>query len=441
MPARWNIPTEFSASTRDVTRRQALRAGGVFGLGAVLAACSGSQQNAASTTAGSSPAASSAASSAAAPSSIGTDAVSASAGTSAAGAPVVLDDATTTTLDTIFDSVFTSTGLAGMAAGVWIGDGAWTRSAGYADLAAQTPFDPADHVRIASITKSYTATAVLQQVDKGALALTDTLESYVPGVANGAQITVENLLAMTSGIYDFTSDEAFLAAFDADPTMPWSDQQMLEVIARHEPLFAPGAKVSYCDSNYGLLGMILQKVTGQPAGEVITSQVIDKLALPNTSYPTTTAIPDPHPTGYVPPVTDPNAAFDNAASPPKIVTEVNPAVPSTAGAMISTLDDLRVWGNEIATGSLLDPATQAKRLTSGRFEGVPINLGYGLGCEVLNDFIGHNGAILGFSTVVMCWPDAGVTIAAVANESTNFTTPTSKFSFAVIKELYPAQFV
>ena len=194
-----------------------------------------------------------------------------------------------------------------MAAGVWIGDGAWTRSAGYADLAAQTPFDPAGHVRIASITKSYTATAVLQQVDKGALALTDTLESFVPGVANGAQITVQNLLAMTSGIYDFTSDDAFLAAFDADPTMPWSDQQMLEVIARHEPLFAPGAKVSYCDSNYGLLGMILQKVTGKPAGEVITSEVIGKLALPNTSYPTTTAIPDPHPTGYVPPVTDPNA--------------------------------------------------------------------------------------------------------------------------------------
>ena len=353
----------------------------------------------------------------------------------------MLDDATTAKLDTIFDSVVSSTGLAGMAAGVWIGDGAWTRSAGFADLASQTPFDPAGHVRIASITKSYTATAVLQQVDKGAIALTDTLESFVPGVANGAQITMQNLLAMTSGIYDFTSDEAFLAAFDAEPTMPWSDQQTLDVIARHEPLFAPGAKVSYCDSNYALLGMILQKVTGRPAGAVITSEVIAKLALPNTSYPTTTAIPDPHPTGYVPPVTDPNAAFDNAAAPPKIVTELNPAVPSTAGAMISTLDDLRVWGNEIATGSLLDPATQAARLKSGRFEGVPINLGYGLGCEILNDFVGHNGAILGFSTVVMCWPEAGVTIAAVANESTNFTTPTSKFSFGVIKELYPAQYI
>jgi D-alanyl-D-alanine carboxypeptidase len=328
-----------------------------------------------------------------------------------------------------------------MAAGVWIGSDAWTRSGGYADLASQTPFRPADHVRIASITKSYTATAILQLVDQGKLALTDTLESFVPGVTNGAEISVRNLLGMTSGIFDFTSDEAFLAAFDADPTMPWSEAQTLEIIARHDPLFAPGAMVSYCDSNYVLLGMILAKVTGTPAGDVITSQVINKLALPNTSYPTTVTIPDPHPTGYVPPVTDPNAPFDNAAAPPKIVTDLNPAVPATAGAMISTLDDLRVWGEELASGSLLTPATQAARLQYQPFPGQQINIGYGLGCERLNEFIGHNGAVLGFSTVVMRRPQVDVTIAAVANESTNFTTPTSSFAYAVIKALYPDQFV
>lgn len=121
---------------------------------------------------------------------------------------------------------------------------------------------------------------------------------------------------------------------------------------------------------------------------------------------------------------------------------MNPNFPSTAGAMISTLDDLKVWGNEIATGSLLDPATQVRRLDSKPFPGQKINVGYGLGCETLNEFVGHNGAILGFSSVVMCRPpQVDVTIAAVANESTNFTTPTSTFSYGVIKELYPDQFV
>jgi len=354
---------------------------------------------------------------------------------------VRLDETTTATLTSLFDKVFASTGVAGMAAGVWIGQDSWSRSAGYADLASQAAFRPADHVRIASITKSYAATAALRLVDQGALAITDTLESFVPGVANGAQITLKDLLSMTSGIYDFTSDAAFLSAFDADPTMAWSDAQTLEIIARHDPLFAPGAELSYCDSNYALIGMIIEKVTGKPAGEVITSEVIDKLPLSGTSYPTATTIPDPHPTGYVPPVTDPNAPFDNVGAPPAIVTELNPAVPSTAGAMISTLDDLRVWGGELAAGTLLAPATQAARLTSRPFPGQKINIGYGLGCETLNEFTGHNGAILGFSTVVMRRPQADVTIAAVANESTNFTTPTSSFSFGVIQALYPDQFV
>ena len=354
---------------------------------------------------------------------------------------MVLDDSTDQVLNTLFDQLFASTGVAGMAAGVWIGADSWLRSAGYADLATKAPFRPSDHVRIASITKSYTAAAVLQLVDQGAIALADTLESFVPGVANGGQITVQNLLGMTSGIYDFTSDDAFLAAFAADPTMPWSDAKTLEIIARHDPLFAPGAELSYCDSNYVLLGMVVEKVTGKPAGEIITSAVIDKLALPQTSYPTTTAIPDPHPTGYVPPVTDPNASFDNAAQPPVVVTELNPAVGATAGAMISTLDDLRVWGGELASGTLLSPATQAARLDSRPFPGQKVNIGYGLGCETLNEFVGHNGAILGFSTVVMRRPQVDVTIAAVANESTNFTTPTSSFAYGVIKALYPDQFV
>ena len=430
------MSTSADLFSRPLTRRQAFGIGGALGLGAFLAGCSGSgQSGTASTT------------SASAATSAGPSSVSAALGTSnsasggATGTAVVLDDGTGQTLDALFDKVFATTGVAGMAAGVWIGADSWLRSTGYADLSTKEPFRPADHVRIASITKSYTATAVLQLVDQGGIALTDTLESFVPGVANGGQITVQNLLGMTSGIYDFTSDEAFLAAFAADPTMPWSEDKTLEIIARHDPLFAPGAQLSYCDSNYVLLGMVIEKVTGKPAGEIITSAVIDKLALPQTSYPTTTAIPDPHPTGYVPPVTDPNASFDNVAKPPAVVTELNPAVAATAGAMISTLDDLRVWGSELASGTLLSPATQATRLDSRPFPGQKINIGYGLGCETLNEFVGHNGAILGFSTVVMRRPQVDVTIAAVANESTNFTTPTSSFAYGVIKALYPDQFV
>ena len=93
--------------------------------------------------------------------------------------------------------------------------------------------------------------------------------------------------------------------------------------------------------------------------------------------------------------------------------------------------------HEILTSTSLTPATQAARLEYQPFPGQKVNIGYGLGCERLNEFIGHHGAVLGFSTVVMRRPQVDVTIAAVANESTNFTTPTSSFAYAVIQTLYP----
>lgn len=324
---------------------------------------------------------------------------------------------------------------------MWIGGKTWKRTAGSADLKTKAPFRPADHVRIASITKSFTATATLQLVDKKQLKLEDTLERFVPGITNGAKITIKDLLGMTSGIFDFTTDQPFVDRFVANPTLPWSAADTVKIIKAHQPLFAPGAEVSYCDSNYVLLGMIIEQVTGKTAGEVITTEIIDKLSMSKTSYPTGFKIPQPHPTGYLPggDTSDPNAPFDNAKNPPTASNDVNPAVASTAGAMISNLNDLRTWGTEIATGSLLEPATQALRLEARPFPGQQINIGYGLGCEKLNDFVGHNGAIIGFSSVVMRNDKADVTIAAVANESTNSTTPTSTFAYAVVKELYPDQ--
>ncbi len=409
------------AVRRSVDRRTALRLGGLAGLGALVAGCAPADPGADPPPASSSPASSSSAS-------------------RAAGA-FVLDETTTRALDTLFDQQTAALGLVGMAAKVWVGDTSWSRAAGFADLAAETPYRPDDHVRIASITKSYTATAVLRLVDAGELALDDALQTYVPGITNGSKITIEQLLSMTSGVFDFTSDQEFLDAFDADPDLPWTDADTLKIIKANRPAFAPGAQLQYCDSNYALLGMIAAEVTGSTTAEAITQQVISRLPLPGTSYPTEASMPDPHPVGYVPggKVTDPNAPFDNAANPPKDATEVNPAVPGAAGAMISTLDDLGTWGRELAAGTLLAPATQARRLRAKRFPGVPVNLGYGLGCEVLNDFVGHNGAILGFSSVVMRNPKTDVTLAAVGNESTNFTTPTATWSYALIKELFPDQ--
>ena len=199
-------------------------------------------------------------------------------------------------LDEIFAAQFAATGLVGLAGAVRIGDGVWTGSTGVVDLETGEPFRADDFVRIASITKTYTATAVLQLVDEGAVSLDDLLETYVPGVINGDVATVADLLGMTSGIPDFTANEGFVERFTADPTLAWSDEDTLAVIAEAPgPDFAPGEKVAYCDSNYALLGMIIQEVTGQPAGEVITTKIIEPLGLTSTSYPTDVTHPGPAP--------------------------------------------------------------------------------------------------------------------------------------------------
>jgi len=343
-------------------------------------------------------------------------------------------------LDGVFDEGVASTGVAGAAASVWIGGQEWSRVSGVRDLATKEPFAPDDHVRIASITKSYTGTAVLQLVDQGALTLDDTLERYVPGITNGDAITVYDMLGMRSGVVDYTSDPTFGAEFDADPTLPWSDERTLAIIKANPPAFAPGAKVVYADSNYALLGMIIEQITGKPAGQVITDNVVAALGLTGTSYPTDFTIPDPHPTGYVPDVTDPSQPFDNVARPPRVVTELNPAVPGTAGAMISRMSDLKVWAQELAGGSLLTEKTQQARLDAiKKLDGQKINFGYGLGIIGLNEFLGHDGAIYGFSSVAMRRPQTDTTIVMVANESTNFTTPTLTVAFGMIAKLYPDQ--
>lgn len=349
-------------------------------------------------------------------------------------AAVTLDDATKQQLDEAFDEAFATTGMPGAAAEITIGDATWTRSAGVDDLSTEAPFDPDGHVRIASITKTFTGNAVLQLADSGELSLDDTLEQYVTGIPNGEEITIRQLLSMTSGIWDFTSDEEFVGRFDADPMIPWTPEDTVELIRNSTPNFAPGEEVEYCDSNFVLLGLIVEKVTGQTAAEFINAEVVEPLGLDGTLFPAPDepGVPDPHPTGYLPPE-------EGSDADPTVVGDINPQVAWTAGAMTSTMDDLAAWADELGSGTLLSPETQAERLQGQRFEGQKIDYGYGLGVTTLNDVVGHNGAIIGYSTAAFRYPDQDATFVVVGNESTNFTTPSMDIFLALLQVLYPDQ--
>jgi D-alanyl-D-alanine carboxypeptidase len=177
--------------------------------------------------------------------------------------------------------------------------------------------------------------------------------------------------------------------------------------------------------------IILEKVTGRTVESIITHDIIDRSGLSQTSFPTTAMMPTPFSHGYY--------AGPDAKGPIHDYTAVNPQVAWTAGAMVSTIDDLFTSGEALATGTLLTKRLQAKRLGFGTIpngNGPPV--GCGLGILRFGDWIGHDGAIFGFSTAMFYERDSGAQIVAAANLSSNFSTPTLEIFGLIAQHLYPA---
>src|SRR5215207_9579679 len=188
----------------------------------------------------------------------------------------------------------------GAVAGVAIpGRGSWVRAQGIADLRTAAPIATDDHFRIASVSKTFTATVILQLVDEGKLALDDTLEPYVPGIPNGSEITIRQVLQMTAGIFDYSLDEQVVTEYDRDPTILITPEDVIAIVARHGPDFAPGASLSYSDTNYVLLGLVIEQVTGMGAVQAFQEYVFTPLGLTETSLPDTPEMPEPFARGYI----------------------------------------------------------------------------------------------------------------------------------------------
>ncbi len=341
-------------------------------------------------------------------------------------------------LAALVDSVLAQTNTPGALVGVWYpGRGTWTAAVGISDLDTAAPVMLEDHVRIASITKTFTATVVLQLVEEGRLSLDDKLEAFITGIPNGAEITLRQVLNMTAGIYNYVLDPLIAVDYAADPLLPFTPQQAVDIVRAHDEAdFAPGAEVRYSDSNYVLLGLIVEQVTGQPVSAEITDRILVPLGLTGTSYPDTPDMPVPFLRGY---------AAAEPGDPLRDVTRSNPAVAAAAGAMISTVGDLKTWAEALATGALLSPELQAERLDFQRYPPIqtPIGeqqFGYGLGVFTFNGFIGHNGGILGYSLWMVYEPETGSTIVVVTNRAATEGGTADGLFIGIARLLFPDHF-
>jgi D-alanyl-D-alanine carboxypeptidase len=314
----------------------------------------------------------------------------------------------------------------------------WHAQSGVADLRTREPIRARQRFRIGSITKSVVSTVALQLVAERRLRLNDTVERWLPGIVpNGDAITVRQLMNHTSGIYNY-SDLPFYLQILRNPLKTWRPRQLVDYAVAHPPLFAPGTSWSYSNTNYILLGLIVAAAGGTPEPLRFAAPALDvyrrivaPLRLWHTSFPLTDPdIHGPHAHGYIidpPPELGLPAILDT--------TRMNMSWSWTAGAIISTLDDVADFHRALFTGKLLGANQQRELQTT-----VPTNAGvdYGLGVYKLQTPCGtawgHDGGTPSSVTHSLTSPDGRRQAVLMVNREGNTWTPqiTTDYSNALI---------
>lgn len=298
-------------------------------------------------------------------------------------------------LDSIIETAMTKNNLPGVVVGVWIpSQGEYLAAFGTANLETGRAREVTDPFRIASISKTFTATAILQLVDRRKLETSDPLSTWFPDFPNADEITVKNLLMMRSGIPEF-ADETVLRAYYQNPLEPFDAQDAIRLAAAKTDQFSPpDQKTVYTNTNFVLLEQIVEKVSGRDMDTFLAENVFVPLKMAETFYATEPELPGEL-RGY---------SWDADTEAFKDMTALNPGLPGGAGAVVSTLDDLHTYVRALCTGELLKPATQAERLAGVTMDGEPEFIKYGEGIELLGQFCGHNGTIFGFSSEAFYLP-------------------------------------
>lgn len=341
----------------------------------------------------------------------------------------VMDSAITGQLDSIIDAAVNSTGIPGAMVGIWGPDGNYVKVAGVADTATKAPMETDFYHRIGSVTKTFTVTALLQLVDEGKIGLDDPISQYVDGVMEGDAISLRHLAGMRSGLVDYTTSEQFVMEYLSDPRRAFTPEELVGYVKDLPLQLRPGTTVNYSNTNTVLLGMVIEKVSGSRLSDVIDTKIATPLGMEHTSFPMTNAFPTPHAQGYT------NQTLDESVT---AATDWNPSWGGAAGAMISSLDDMRIWVPALAKGDLLTDDTQKQRLQTVNLSEGDDSSGYGLGLFNSGGWIGHNGSLPGYKTVSVYLPEKDTTLVVFINTDIDGETDlTSALMVPITKLISP----
>ena len=307
-------------------------------------------------------------------------------------------------------------------------------TAGTTELGAQTLPDPGTHFRIASITKTMTAAVIVQLAQEGELSLDDPVSTYVPGVPDGENITLAQLLEMRSGLYSFTDAPELSDALDQDPARTWTPQELLAMAFARPAMFAPGAEYYYSNTNYVLLGLIAEQLDGKPLATIFQDRLFGPLGMTNTFLPPadSVALPEPYSRGYLyggsshvllgePSYTPEEAAEAEAGTlQPTDHTGINHSFAYAAGGVVSTAADLATWIKALSGGEVFGAEYQQIWQDSAKIIDPSNSYNwYGYGIDQLrwgpNTIDLHGGQTPGYNSEAAHDPASDMTLVVWAN--------------------------
>lgn len=340
--------------------------------------------------------------------------VSESAEPTASG--TALDPALRAQLETALDDGFAASGIPGVIVGMWIpGEDEWISARGTADVETGEPMGRDNQQKIGSITKTIVGTVMLQVIGEPEfdVSLDDTLDRWYPDFPEASNITVRMLLNQSSGIGE--SGRAQVDRICSAPqAIPTSDELIAVGAATPRADFAPGEGFEYANTNYFLLGGILEQVTGTDLATLIRDRITEPFGMDRSRFAPDGQVAAPLAHGY--------SLFCPELGEPVDTVDWSNGESWAGGAMVSTLDDLHAWGEALGEGAGVTPELQAARYAD--LAPVPGNsgAGYGLGAGVEYDVdsgcvtsVSHAGAEPGYGTSVAYYPETGAVFAMLGN--------------------------
>lgn len=299
-------------------------------------------------------------------------------------------------LQQLLDQKVAEYGIPGAAMAVHLpGKNPWIFVAGVSSLSDQKPVTKKDKFRIGSNTKTFVAITILQLAQEGKLTLDDSLAQWLPGIMPGYgnvsnTITIRHMLQHTSGIYSFTEDGTWGMNFLTNPYYRYAPTDLVAIANAYAAYCSPGECFHYSNTNYVLLGLIIEKATGNRFEDEVRKRFIEPLGLTNTVVPLMgyTAIPGSYSNGH-----------DDIDGHWYDYTQMDPSSTWASGDMISTAEDSAKWALHLGRGDLLN---EQYRNEQRQYVSMPgyTSLKYGLGVVFDADYglFGHQGGIIGYST-------------------------------------------